>query len=600
MADRFVAAVRADRDTALELFEAEAGIGKSRKRSSGWQPDLVDLLHVEMRDDGGSVVGSVVIDCRLRARRDGRVDVVAPTTTRGIGSIDAAHVLALEQVLQVPTDTAYTELLYAWVAKRVVLVERDATGIRSVRDLTDDERARYIDDAAPDGLLRAIRVDAVRAAGIRSWGFTMETVDEWRAEQAKRSQQNVVNHVARMLLDGLHAVDGAAVLRDMRMRDKRVDAKQTIALPHELGEVMAFVGDRRGEQGDAARGLTVAEVFQTSKIDTVDTDGKVRRATRFDLVLQLTPDSEQQARIDKYGTRWATGLGVAVEAQSIAVGNAGAKQLHAAAMELVSAYSMNTVRVLAAIGIAAHESPAKLVEASPKAIAEYLGLDYRAMARKDKDALAKHIALAASICVQVVDPDTGDIKASMPMLVREMTRLDGGKAVPMLGPSRFVWDRDHNHVPREWLHLDPVKQSIEMRLIWGVCQRYSRAIGQTVARGEPTPGMTTALSHLTRGDLILERLRESKGTPAVQRRLEQAFKMAAGIGVIIERVEPWQQDPLTTKVNAVRSVRLFMAEDARRGEALALAAKQPAQPKQLTAGSERPNRGRRRLPGSKG
>lgn len=596
MADRFFAAARASRDAALDLFE-----DARRPRSRSWEPALLDTLHVEMVDEAGASLGRIVVDCRLRAAR-GRVEVVAPAVARGIGPLEVERVLALEQVMQVRTDAPpWRELLHLQGENRMVLVERDATGVRNLRDLTDDERDRYIDLGAANPMKR-MRADAIRADGIRSWGFTIQPLDEWKAQQAKTAQQTVVGYVAGLLLDGRYpAGDPTQTLQAMRMRDKRIDAEQTIALPHQLGNVMAFVGDERGDSEARRKDLKsrskVVEVVQASKVDMIGKDGKVLRGDRVDLRLELTPDSEQQARIDKYGTRWATGLGVAVEQQSIAVDSTAAA-LHAAAMELVSAYSMSTVRVLAAIGVAAHESHAGLVEASPKAIAPYLGLDYRAMARKDRDALAKHIALAQSICVQLVaGKGSNGVMMSMPLLVREMTRLEGGKAVPMLKPS-MVWDgSEQNHVPREWLHLDPVQQAVEMRLIWGICQRYSRAIGQTIVKGLPTTGMRTALSHLLPGDLTLERLREGKGVPAVRRRLERAFEVAAGMGVEIETVGPWRPDPLETMVTAMRSQRLLMAEDARRGEALAAAAKRE-QAKQLPAGDPQPER-RRRLKAGK-
>lgn len=597
MADRFVAAARASRDAALDLFE-----DARRPRSRSWEPTLLDTLHVEMVDEAGASLGSVVVDCRLRAAR-GRIEVVAPAAARSIGPLEVERVLALEQVMQVPTDAPPSrELLHLQGESRTVLVERDATGVRSVRDLTDDERGRYIDLGAAN-LMERMRADAIRADGIRSWGFTIQPIEEWKAQQAKTAQQTVVGYVAGLLLDGRYtASDPTQTLQAMRMRDKRVDAEQTIALPHQLGDVMAFVGDERGDSEARRKELKsrsrVVEIVEASKVDMIGKDGKVLRGDRVDLRLELTPDSEQQARIDKYGTRWATGLGVAVEQQSIAVDSGTAAALHAAAMELVSAYSMSTVRVLAAIGVAAHESPAGLVEASPKAIAPYLGLDYRAMDRRNRDTLAKHIALAQSICVQLVAGKGSDgVMMSMPLLVREMTRLEGGKAVPMLKPS-MVWDRsEQNHVPREWLHLDPVQQAVEMRLIWGICQRYSRAIGRTIVKGSPTTGMRTALSHLLPGDLTLERLREGKGVPAVRRRLERAFEVAAGMGVEIETVGPWRPEPLETIVTAMRSQRLLMAEDARRGEVLAAAAKRE-QAKQLPAGDPQPER-RRRLKAGK-
>lgn len=595
MADRFVAAARASRDAALDLFE-----DARRPRSRSWEPTLLDTLHVEMVDEAGASLGSVVVDCRLRAAR-GRVEVVAPSAARNIGPIEVERVLALEEVMQVPTDAPPSrELLHLQGEDRMVLVERDATGVRSVRDLTDDERVRYIDPSAAN-LMERMRADALRADGIRSWGFTIDALDEWKAQQARKSQQTVVGYVAGLLLDGRYtASDPAQTLQAMRLRDKRIDAEQTIALPHQLGDVMALVGDERGDiegrRNELKSRSRLAAIVKGSKVDMIGKDGKLLQGNRIDLWLELTPDSEQQARIDKYGLRWANGLGVAVEQQSIALDSGTPEALHAAAMELVSAYSMSTVRVLAAIGVAAHESPSGLVEASPKTIAPYLGVNYRTMARKDRESLAKHIALAQSICVQLVSgKDANGTKVSMPLLVREMTRLEGDKAVPMLKPS-MVWDRvEQNHVPREWLHLDPVQQAVEMRLIWGICQRYSRAIGQTIVKGSPTTGMRTALSHLLPGDLTLERLREGKGVPAVRRRLERAFEVAAGMGVEIETVGAWQPDPLETQVTAWRSQRLLMAEDARRGEVLAAAAKrerarllptsdpQPERPRRLKA-----------------
>lgn len=595
MADRFVAAARASRDAALELFEAAR-----RPRSGAWEPTLIDTLHVEMVDEAGASLGSVVVDCRLRAAR-GRIDVVAPVAARSIGPIEVEQVLAFEDVMRVPTDAPPSrELLHLQGENRTVLVERDAAGVRSVRDLTDDERDRYIDPAAASVMDR-MRADAIRADGIRSWGFTIQPIDEWKAQQAKTAQQTVVGYVAGLLLDGRYtASDPTQTLQTMRMRDKRIDAEQTIALPHQLGDVMLLAGDERGDSSERRVELKsrsrLVEIVSASEVEMIGTDGKVLKGRRVDLCLELTPDSEQQARIDKYGTRWATGLGVAVEQQSIAVNGGTQEALHAAAMELVSAYSMSTVRVLAAIGVAAHESPVGLVEASPKAIAPCLGLDYRAMARKDKDALSKHIALAQSICVQLFDPnDANSVKVSMPLLVREMTRIEGGKAVPMLKPS-MVWGnpKNQNHVPREWLHLDPVQQAVEMRLIWSICQRYSRAIGRTVAQGSPTNGMRTALSHLLPGDLTLERLREGKGVPAVRRRLERAFEVAADMGVVIELIGAWKPDPLETQVTAMRSRRLFMAEDARRGEVLAAAAERVEKMKQLPPSDAKP-KGRRRL-----
>jgi hypothetical protein len=140
MADRFVAAARASRDAALDLFK-----DAHRPRSRSWEPTLLDTLHVEMVDDAGASLGSVVVDCRLRAAR-GRIEVVAPAAARNIGPIDVGRVLALEEVMQVPTDAPPSrELLHLHADDRIVLVERDATGVRSVRDLTDDERGRYID-----------------------------------------------------------------------------------------------------------------------------------------------------------------------------------------------------------------------------------------------------------------------------------------------------------------------------------------------------------------------------------------------------------------------------------------------------------------------
>ena len=312
----------------------------------------------------------------------------------------------------------------------------------------------------------------------------------------------------------------------------------------------------------------------------VDKDGNVVEVAVKHVKLKLSAESEATATRRRHGRGKHKDLAGQVSLFVDESKGAEGESVEAQAVRLIMRYDVPAIQAAHVLLGEALRSDSQTVLATPTNLAALLGKTHRLNGDEYK-ALSETIAVVEAMGVDF-DIDKSR-KVVMLMFDREATVLDRNtagttrayhilKPSPKLFAAMYAKDnkgRGSMFVLDDLARMDAAVCDLEIRLGYVACEEHALGFATRYAKGQ-TPYRT--LGYWARESCAyrtLERLKDSRGLPAMRARVEQAATNLAAIGLDV--VIDWDNASVWDSRVTFTAQRLALAQHATRGDILTAA-----------------------------
>jgi hypothetical protein len=417
-----------------------------------------------------------------------------------------------------------------------------------------------------EGLLGVLVVDM---AGTQS--MPQQLLDRER-------DNNISKSIYRFIQTTKDAVIAGEVLQALRARSW-AGMDGVSKTPLGLSGLMATAHRSRDKDAARSQRFDLIETVDATRAG-VDKDGNVVEVAVKHVKLKLSAESEATATRRRHGRGKHKDLAGQV---SLFVDESAGKEgesVEAQAVRLIMRYDVPAIQAAHVLLGEALRSDSQTVLATPTNLAALLGKTHRLNGDEYK-ALSETIAVVEAMGVDF-DIDKSR-KVVMLMFDREATVLDRNtagttrayhilKPSPKLFAAMYAKDnkgRGSMFVLDDLAHMDAAVCDLEIRLGYVACEEHALGFATRYAKGQ-TPYRT--LGYWARESCAyrtLERLKDSKGLPAMRARVEQAATNLAAIGLDV--VIDWDNASVWDSRVTFTAQRLALAQHATRGDILTAA-----------------------------
>lgn len=394
----------------------------------------------------------------------------------------------------------------------------------------------------------------------------------------RERDNNISKSIYRFIQTTKDAVIAAEVLQALRARSW-AGMDGVSKTPLGLSGLMATAHRSRDSDAVRAQRFDLIDVVEATRAG-VDKDGNVVEVAVKHVKLKLSAESEATATRRRHGRGKHKDLAGQV---SLFVDESEGKEgesVEAQAVRLIMHYDVPAIQAAHVLLGAALRSDSQTVLATPTNLAALLGKTHR-LNGAEYTALSDTIAVVESMGVDF-DIDKSR-KVVMLMFDREATVLDSNtagttrayhilKPSPKLFAAMYAKDnkgRGSMFVLDDLARMDAAVCDLEIRLGYVACEEHALGFATRYAKGQ-TPYRT--LGYWARESCAyrtLERLKDSKGLPAMRARVEQAATNLAAIGLDV--VIDWDNASVWDSRVTFTAQRLALAQHATRGDILTAA-----------------------------
>ena len=394
----------------------------------------------------------------------------------------------------------------------------------------------------------------------------------------RERENNISKSIYRFIQTTKDAVIAGEVLQALRARSW-AGMDGVSKTPLGLSGLMATA--HRSRDNDAVRNqrFDLIDVVEATRAG-VDKDGNVVEVAVKHVKLKLSAESEATATRRRHGRGKHKDLAGQVSLfVDESKGNEG-ESVEAQAVRLIMRYDVPAIQAAHVLLGEAMRSDSNTVLATPTNLAALLGKTHRLNGDEYK-ALSETIAVVEAMGVDF-DIDKSR-KVVMLMFDREATVLDRNtagttRAYHILKPSTKLFaamyakdnkGRGSMFVLDDLARMDAAVCDLEIRLGYVACEEHALGFATRYAKGQ-TPYRT--LGYWARESCAyrtLERLKDSRGLPAMRARVEQAATNLAAIGLDV--VIDWDNASVWDSRVTFTAQRLALAQHATRGDILTAA-----------------------------
>ena len=394
----------------------------------------------------------------------------------------------------------------------------------------------------------------------------------------RERDNNISKSIYRFIQTTKDAVIAGEVLQALRARSW-AGMDGVSKTPLGLSGLMATAHRSRDNDEARSQRFDLIETVDATRAG-VDKDGNVVEVAVKHVKLKLSAESEATATRRRHGRGKHKDLAGQV---SLFVDESEGKEgesVEAQAVRLIMHYDVPAIQAAHVLLGAALRSDSQTVLATPTNLAALLGKTHRLNGDEYK-ALSETIAVVEAMGVDF-DIDKSR-KVVMLMFDREATVLDRNtagttrayhilKPSPKLFAAMYAKDnkgRGSMFVLDDLARMDAAVCDLEIRLGYVACEEHALGFATRYAKGQ-TPYRT--LGYWARESCAyrtLERLKDSRGLPAMRARVEQAATNLAAIGLDV--VIDWDNASVWDSRVTFTAQRLALAQHATRGDILTAA-----------------------------
>ena len=394
----------------------------------------------------------------------------------------------------------------------------------------------------------------------------------------RERDNNISKSIYRYIQTTKNPVIAAEVLQALRARSW-AGMDGVSKTPLGLSGLMATAHRSRDTNEARSQRFDFIETVDATRAG-IDKDGNVVEVAVKHVKLKLSAESEATATRRRHGRGKHKDLAGQVSLfVDESKGNEG-ESVEAQAVRLIMRYDVPAIQAAHVLLGEAMRADSKTVLATPTNLAALLGKTHR-LNGAEYTALSETIAVVEAMGVDF-DIDKSR-KVVMLMFDREATVLDRNtagttRAYHILKPSPKLFEamyakdnkgRGSMLVLDDLARMDAAVCDLEIRLGYVACEEHALGFATRYAKGQ-TPYRT--LGYWARESCAyrtLERLKDSRGLPAMRARVEQAATNLAAIGLDV--VIDWDNASVWDSRVTFTAQRLALAQHATRGDILTAA-----------------------------
>ena len=394
----------------------------------------------------------------------------------------------------------------------------------------------------------------------------------------RERDNNISKSIYRFIQTTKDAVIAGEVLQALRARSW-AGMDGVSKTPLGLSGLMATAHRSRDNDEARSQRFDLIETVDATRAG-VDKDGNVVEVAVKHVKLKLSAESEATATRRRHGRGKHKDLAGQVSLFVDESKGAEGESVEAQAVRLIMRYDVPAIQAAHVLLGEALRSDSQTVLATPTNLAALLGKTHRLNGDEYK-ALSETIAVVEAMGVDF-DIDKSR-KVVMLMFDREATVLDRNtagttrayhilKPSPKLFAAMYAKDnkgRGSMFVLDDLARMDAAVCDLEIRLGYVACEEHALGFATRYAKGQ-TPYRT--LGYWARESCAyrtLERLKDSRGLPAMRARVEQAATNLAAIGLDV--VIDWDNASVWDSRVTFTAQRLALAQHATRGDILTAA-----------------------------
>lgn len=394
----------------------------------------------------------------------------------------------------------------------------------------------------------------------------------------RERDNNISKSIYRFIQTTKDAVIAGEVLQALRARSW-AGLDGVSKTPLGLSGLMATAHRSRDNDEARSQRFDLIETVDATRAG-VDKDGNVVEVAVKHVKLKLSAESEATATRRRHGRGKHKDLAGQVSLFVDESKGAEGESVEAQAVRLIMRYDVPAIQAAHVLLGEALRSDSQTVLATPTNLAALLGKTHRLNGDEYK-ALSETIAVVEAMGVDF-DIDKSR-KVVMLMFDREATVLDRNtagttrayhilKPSPKLFAAMYAKDnkgRGSMFVLDDLARMDAAVCDLEIRLGYVACEEHALGFATRYAKGQ-TPYRT--LGYWARESCAyrtLERLKDSRGLPAMRARVEQAATNLAAIGLDV--VIDWDNASVWDSRVTFTAQRLALAQHATRGDILTAA-----------------------------
>ena len=394
----------------------------------------------------------------------------------------------------------------------------------------------------------------------------------------RERESNISKSIYRFIQTTKDATIAAEVLQALRARSWG-GLEGVSKTPLGLSGLIATAHRSRDNDAARAQRFDLIDVVEATRAG-VDKDGNVVEVAVKHVKLKLSAESEATATRRRHGRGKHKDLAGQV---SLFVDESEGKEgesVEAQAVRLIMHYDVPAIQAAHVLLGAALRSDSQTVLATPTNLAALLGKTHR-LNGAEYTALSDTIAVVEAMGVDF-DIDKSR-KVVMLMFDREATVLDSNtsgttrayhilKPSPKLFAAMYAKDnkgRGSMFVLNDLARMDASVCDLEIRLGYVACKEHALGYATRYARGQTTNRKLGYWARESCAYRTLERLKDSRGLPAMRARVEQAATNLAAIGLDV--VIDWDTANVWDSKVTFTAERLTLAQHATRGNILTAA-----------------------------